>query len=284
MFATLFVHTTRCTVADNDFSLKSTREEQDMGKRIRIVTPIISAAFLRQPEVFQPVAGSQTEISQVQITRGPASIECELDEALAVPDTVARIIEAEREGIDAVVIDCMGDPALKAAREAVAIPVLGPGETTMHIASMLGHRFSIVTTLSRCIPMQENLAKVYGIGDKLASIRAVDIPVLELEEDTDRLVEALLDQSIEAIDSDGAHVIILGCTGMIGSALALEQGLQRRGYTGVPVIDPVPATIKIAEALVDLRLSHSKRTYPNPPAKRIVGYDLPERSRVAVHA
>ena len=86
-----------------------------MGKRIRVVTPVLSDGFLRQAEQFQPVAGWQTEISQVQIERGPASIECELDEALAVPDTVARIIEAERDGVDAVVIDCMGDPGVHAA-------------------------------------------------------------------------------------------------------------------------------------------------------------------------
>jgi len=255
-----------------------------MGKRIRVVTPVLSDGFLRQAEQFQPVAGWQTEISQVQIERGPASIECELDEALAVPDTVARIIEAERDGVDAVVIDCMGDPGMHAAREAVSIPVLGPGEATMHIASILGHRFSIITVLSSCIPMMENQAKIYGLADKLASVRSVDIPVLELEQDTPRLVQALVDESIEAIEKDGAHVIIFGCTGMLGCALGVQEGLVRRGYAGVPVIDPVPAAIKLAEALVDLGLSQSKRTYQSPPPKRIVGYDLPERERVAVPA
>src|SRR5262249_11251207 len=127
-----------------------------MGKRIRVVTPVISDGFLRQPEQFEPVAGWQTEISHVQIERGPASIESEFDESVAVPDTVAKIIDAEQDGINAVVIDCMGDPGMHAAREAVSIPVLGPGEATMHIASILGHRFSVVTVLSSCIPLMEN--------------------------------------------------------------------------------------------------------------------------------
>ena len=122
------------------------------------------------------------------------------------------------------------------------------------------------------------------LADKLASVRSVDIPVLELEQDTPRLVQALVDESIEAIEKDGAHVIIFGCTGMLGCALGVQEGLVRRGYAGVPVIDPVPAAIKLAEALVDLGLSQSKRTYQSPPPKRIVGYDLPERERVAVPA
>jgi allantoin racemase len=255
-----------------------------MRKRIRVVTPVISEGFMRQPELFQPVAGWETEISQVQIERGPASIESEFDEALAVPDTVAKIIEAELDGVDAVVIDCMGDPGMKAGREAVSIPVLGPGEATMHIASMLGHRFSVVTVLSSCVPLMENQATVYGLAGKLASVRAVDIPVLDLEKDTKRLVEALVEQSIEAIEKDGAHVIVFGCTGMLGCARGVQDGLVERGYAGVPVIDPVPAAIKLAEALVDLGLRHSKRTYQDPPPKRIVGYELPERGKVALPA
>lgn len=240
--------------------------------KIRVVTPITSRGFSR-PEDFNPAARPDTEISHVEIDTGPASIECEFDEALAVPDTVAKIAEAEADGVDAVVINCMGDPGMKPGREMVSIPVIGPAEATMHMASMLSHKFSVVTVLDRLIPMIENQAKVYGIEEKLASVRAVDIPVLELEEDYDRLVNALVDESVKAVEEDGAHSIIFGCTGMIGCANAVEQGLKQRGYDGVPVIDPVIAAIKIAEAVVDLGVSHSKRTYPYPPEKNVVGYD-----------
>ena len=107
-----------------------------MKKHIRVVTPITTRGF-RQVSDFDALQGPQIRVDMVEIETGPASIECELDEALAVPDTVARIVEAEREGVDAVVIDCMGDPGLKPARECVSIPVLGPCETAMHIPLML---------------------------------------------------------------------------------------------------------------------------------------------------
>lgn len=35
---------------------------------------------------------------------------------MSVPDTILRIVEAERDGVDAVVIDCMGDPGRRARR------------------------------------------------------------------------------------------------------------------------------------------------------------------------
>jgi len=244
-----------------------------MGTHVRVVTPIVTEGF-RAAEDFSAAVGPDTKISQVQIERGPASIECEFDDILAAPDTVAKIIEAEREGVHAVVIDCMGDPGLKAGREVASIPVLGPCETSMHLAAMLGLRFSVVTVLDSVVPGFVNRARIYGVAEKLASVRSVNIPVLELESDHERLVAALVDESVKAVEEDGAHVIIFGCTGMLGCAEEVQRGLVERGYDGVPVIDPMPATIAVAEALVRLGLTHSKRTYANPPAKRIAGFDF----------
>jgi allantoin racemase len=102
-------------------------------------------------------------------------------------------------------------------------------------------------------------------------VRAVNIPVLQLS-DRDRAVTALVEQSIKAVKEDGAHVLIFGCTGMAGMAKDVEEGLRKEGITDVPVVDPPIIALKMAEALVDVGLSHSKRTYPVPPEKEIVGY------------
>ncbi|MCP4386375.1 MAG: hydrogenase expression protein HupH [Hyphomicrobiales bacterium] len=244
-----------------------------MGVHVRVVTPITSRGF-RLPEHFDGVLGPQDTVSHVEIDRGPASIECEFDEMLSVPDTVRRIIEAERDGVDAVVIDCMGDPGLKAGRECVTIPVLGPCETSMNLACMLGNNYSVITVLERLRGQFENQAKVFGAWEKFASVRAVDIPVLELEGDPEGTRQTLTEQALLAVEKDGADVIIFGCTGMMGCAEAVQAGLLKDGYE-VPVIDPVPATIRVAAALVASGLSHSKRAYELPPNKPVTGYDIP---------
>ena len=59
---------------------------------------------------------------------------------------------------------------------------------------------------------------------------------------------------------------------MIGLAGEVKKGLVEQGIVDVPVIDPGILAVKVAEALADLGLSHSKRTYPTPPEKLIVGY------------
>jgi allantoin racemase len=65
-----------------------------------------------------------------------------VDEVLAAPGVVDAAIKAEADGAEAVVIDCMLDPGLDAAREAVSIPVIGCGEAAMRAT---GAPFAVVT-------------------------------------------------------------------------------------------------------------------------------------------
>jgi allantoin racemase len=240
--------------------------------RIHVVTPISTPGFTEAAD-FEPIARADTEVGHSELDAGPASIESEFDEALALPDTIAKIMQAEREGADAVIIDCMGDPGMGAGREVTSIPVLGPAQTSMHLAALLAHSFSVITVLDAVVPLLDDLAKRYGLSDKLASIRSVDIPVLELD-DHERMMNALTEESVKAIEEDGAHAIVFGCTGMRGCADALRERLTARGYSGIPVIDPVVAAFKIAEAIVDLGLAPSTRTYATPREKAIPGYDF----------
>lgn len=247
---------------------------------VRVITPITTEGFTTVDD-FKGVTRPDTVVSVTGIATGPASIESEFDEAFALPGTVVRILEAERDGADAVVIDCMGDPALDAGREVVDIPVVGASQAAMHLAAMLAHEFSVVTVLGTLRPLFENAAERYGVRSKLTSVRSVEMPVLELEADPERLVGALVDESVRAIEEDGAHAIVFGCTGMKGCAVGLERGLVERGYGGVPVVDPVAAAAKVAEALVDLGLTQSRLTHATPREKPLTGYELPRPSATA---
>ncbi len=240
--------------------------------KIRVIAPVTTKEF-ETATLPQYVAAARpdAEISVVGLDRGPASLESDYEDALAVPDILAKVRAAEAEGMDAVIIDCMADPGLSPARELASIPIVGPAQTAMHLAAILAHRFSVITVLERDIPLICRLALLYGLESNLASVRPVDIPVLELDRDRERLMGVLVEQSARAIQEDGAHIIVFGCTGMRGVAKQVEQALAERGFA-VPVIDPSLAALKLAEGLVDMSLSHSKRTYPPPPPKDIVGY------------
>ena len=242
-----------------------------MGK-ICVIGPIVLDGLPPDTvDVYERTAPPGYEVEVIFLDRGPASIESEYEEVLAAPDVVAKAKEAEARGADAVVVSCFLDPGVPAAREQVSIPVLGPAQVSMHVAAILGPRFSIVTVLERLIPPFHRLVHLYGHSERLASVRAIEVPVLDLRRNAPQVIEALVSESTRAIEEDRAYAIILGCTALSGMGKSVQEELHKRGYE-VPVIDPTPTAIKMAVALVDVGLSHSKLAYPFPPEKRVTGY------------
>ncbi len=240
---------------------------------IRIINPTITKTWEADTlKAYAQAAAADTQLSVVSLDWGTASIESYRDHVLAVPDILNKVVAAERDGAQAVIVDCMGDPGVEAARELVRIPVVGPAEASMHLAAMLGHRFSVLAVLEARIPMMEEQVARYGLTAKLASIRAFNIPVLEIEKDLDRTVQKVVQVSQMAVCQDGAHVIVPGCTGLAGLASRIQAGLRESGCE-VPVLDPPSVAMKMAEILVRLGLSHSQRTYarPNPKLHRWPG-------------
>jgi len=235
--------------------------------RLLVVNPNTSASMTtRIGAAARAAAGAGTEIVAVNPSSGPVSIEGYFDEAFAVPGMIEEIVKGEAEGAQAFVIACFDDTGLEAARCAASGPVVGIGEAAFHLASLIAHRFSVVTTLSRSIaPIETNLMK-YGLDRRCARVRACEVPVLALEDPASGARGKLSAEIERAKAEDGAEAIVLGCAGMaeLAASLAEEQRL--------PVIDGVAAAVKLAEALVALGHATSKRgSYARPLPKRFTG-------------
>jgi len=233
---------------------------------IRIVTPIISAGF-RDDAPLEAALPNHCRVSSIFLENGPGSVESAVDEALAAPGVIDAALRAEREGVDAVVIDCMLDPGLDAAREAVSIPVIGCGEASMSAAAKAG-AFSVITVLDRQARAFRELARRYGLGDRLRSVRGIGVPVLALESARETSIEATIAEAKAAMREDGAASIVFGCTGMLGFDQPVADGLGRT----LPVIDPLPhATLTAHEAVLAGERT-DKALYPSPEPKRVTGF------------
>ena len=79
----------------------------------------------------------------------------------------------------------------------------------------------------------------------------------------------------EASKEHNADVIIFGCTGLFGCADALQSKLKKTGFN-VPVIDPIPLAVNTAYVCAKLKLAQSKKCYPQPPEKGMVGFSKPK--------
>ncbi|GAA3645373.1 aspartate/glutamate racemase family protein [Nocardioides ginsengisoli] len=233
---------------------------------LRVILPIIGDTFIEQirSEVSAWVSPG-TEVDVVSLDHGPASIESEYDEALAGPGILQRVEEANADGVDAIFVSCGADPAIQAAREITDLPVVGGFEPAMLTALTLGERIGILQVLPNVLPMLRSLARRYAIGERLGTIRVIDLPVLGLSHGDD-LVDRLVEQAASAVCAGEADVLVLGCTGMLGVAAAVQERLAADGLV-VPVVDPTAAAVLWLESQVRMRLTASRTTYLTPPAK-----------------
>jgi allantoin racemase len=233
--------------------------------RIFVINPNTSESVTEHiRRELERIKRPDTELTVVNPEHGPVSIESAYDEALAGPPTLELVRQANQQGYDAIILACFSDPALEAAKEISDIPVIGIEEATLHVAAMLGHKFSIMTSLSRRVPTRDLHVRLRGLESAFASAPALDMPVLEMDAHPEKAKARIMDLARSAVKNDGAEVIILGCAGLAGYAADIEREL------GAVVLDPTAVALKIAEALTDLGLRHSKTgLFSKPPVKTI---------------
>ena len=246
--------------------------------KILFIDPVGTNLF-DQPikEYLETAKRPETQVDVVSLQRGPMHLEYHYYEALVLADTLHAVRKAELDGYDAAVIGCFYDPGLLEAREITErLVVTAPAEAAMHIATTLGHTFSILVGRRKWIPkMHENVVK-YGFSDQLASFKSLDMGVYDFQKDPAKTAQRMRDAAREAVEVDGAEVIILGCTIEFGFYKELQEEL------GVPVIDAVLAPFKYAEFLTELKgrfsWTHSKiYGYQSPPRTEIAEWKIEEQ-------
>lgn len=237
--------------------------------RILVINPNTSVEMTAGIDaIAKKYARADTEIETVCPKEGPRSIESAYEEDLVAEGVLQRVIEGNEKKFDAIIIACYGDPHLHSAREISEVPVFGIAESSMHMACLLGYKFSIVTVLERARPIFEELVKRVGLEAKCASIRTTPLSVLDIEKDPSVAIKVLTEAGRAAIREDGAEVICLGCAGMAGLDKPMEEEL------GVPVLDGVVCAVKMAEVVFDYNLKHSKvKAFKRPEPKEFVGME-----------
>jgi allantoin racemase len=211
----------------------------------------------RRREMLQSWASPGVEVGIAESMDGPPSIESAYDEYRSIPAALDAAAEAQAEGWDAIILGCFGDPGLDGFREIVDVPVIGPCESSMHVAATLGHRFGMVTVLDSVVSMLHRLARIAALDARVASVVSCDIPVLELGDES---YEAVVEACERAI-AEGADTLVLGCMSMAFLGVAERLSAQ----LGVPVINPARTSLRMAELLTGTGLTHSRLAFRVPP-------------------
>lgn len=234
-------------------------------KRILWINPVGTDEFDREMEKYlEAHKNDDTEISVVSFEKGPANLEYYSYSIPIANQLLSSIKWAESNGFDAAIIGCFYDPFLDEMREVSSMIIAAPAESSMKIASSLGDSFSIIVGRKKWVPkMAENVRK-YGYEKHLVSFRSIEMGVNDFQRYKEETEKRILRSAREAVERDGAEVVILGCTAEFGFYRKIQEEI------GVPVVDAVVAPLKFAEFMVDLKrvtgIGYSRvAKYQSPP-------------------
>jgi len=213
------------------------------------------------PKMTEAIAKTAREFAQDEYevlclpTPGaPEFIETYEDSSQSAPGMI-RLLKENEKIYDGFIVACHSDPNLDVMKEITVKPVVGIGEASMKIASMLGHKFSVISDTIHSIPNKEDLARKYHLDKVLASVRA---PLEKNEPDSEKTIYT--EVARKAIEKDAAEVIVLGCAGLTG----MDKPLQ--AAVGIPVLDGIICALIIVSGLIRYGVSTSKLRKYNPHA------------------
>lgn len=248
-----------------------------MTQKIIYIDPVYDNEYL---EAFQQqldtVKLPQTQLDVISLgehKQGPKHIEYSCYEALIIPDLLKTIQKAEKNQYDGAIIGCFYDSGLRAAREITnEMIVTAPSEASFTIAKSLGENITIIVGRDKTIPPIKRNIMEYGMERHVLNFKSVDLGVLEFQADQRVTEKKILSAARDAVQNDGADVIILGCTAELGFYQTIQDKLS------VPVIDASIAAFKYAEFLAnikDIGWSHSKvYGYEAPPIQEARKFGL----------
>ena len=159
----------------------------------------------------------------------PEGIHDDATFAVGAPKVVQLAVELWKEGCQAIIVSCAGDPGVAQARQAVPIPVVGGGASTAALSLFYGSRPAVLG-ITDDVP--EGYRRVFG--DQIVDNAKGDGVESVLDVMTPKGYQATMAQAVYQ-KALGADVIALSCTGM--SSIHIASALEKA--VGIPVLDPV---------------------------------------------
>jgi allantoin racemase len=212
-------------------------------------------------------ASAGTEVVPVTGTFGARVIGSRAEHAIGEHSTVALVAQ-HAPGCDAVLIAVSYDTGLRAARELLAVPVVGMTEAGLLTACMLGGRIGVVTFGRRVLPLYQELVAAYGLASRIAGWRVLESAAAFNRGGNDALDAELVTTALDLVERDQAEVVVLSGAVMAGVPARLQPQVP------VPLVDCIACGIRQAELLA--HLGHPKPSvgsYALPGDRELVNVD-----------
>ena len=238
--------------------------------RILLVNPNTTVALTdRMAEIARDAAPPGAEIVPLTAERGFPYIASRAE--AQVGGVVAYEMIAEHgEDADAAIIAAFGDPGLTGAQELFDFPVIGMAQAALMSAAMLGERIAIVTFSPVMRRWYADSVRDAGLLDRFTGVRTPDKHSADLGSVQEALRTELIRLCAQAVEEDGADVVILGGAPLAGMAKSIAPD------TEALVVEPIAAaTVQAVAALTLVGSDAYARRHAKPMAKTASGLAAP---------
>lgn len=197
-------------------------------------------------------ARKDTELIIEPLKDGPKNIDYYWSKHLMETKIFESVLNSEKEGFDAVIIGCCYDPGVRVSRELVDIPVIGPLEASLQMASYFGHSTSVLTDHRKAVPAIKDIVHVYGYDYQCKSVDCIDWYVEDMITSPLETACAAYNLGKKYMQQHNTESIILGCT-IISACLEYAILNGKKEYLDFPILNPNTMALKMAESLAHLK-------------------------------
>ena len=143
------------------------------------------------------------------------------------------------------------------------IPVIGPTEAMLHIASLVGDRFGGIMYHDKVFSLMQAIIRRYGMEHKMAGWRTSGFDLPDIAANSSRMADNFIARARELIEEDQCDVIL--ALGITQCPVHLKPDWLS-DKLGVPVIEGIGAPIKLAAMFATLGIKHSRVRWPKSPS------------------
>lgn len=249
---------------------------------------LIDRALLASLEARGQLAGVEAEVDEGYLIESPTG-EGRDEEFLATISlgTIRKVKEYAGLGRhDAIVILGVLSPGFSAARAVSKTPVAGQLHASLHMASLIGKRFSVIHAVGSSAAIIRNRAEEYGFGSRVASVRYIGRsstylyalaqdyldPQRRGKPEIQEVVRETTAQCIAAIERDRVDTLIISVEPLQLFEPDVRRELDAAGYGEIPIVTELSAGIEMAKAMVNARLVPAARAFPSAQIRALPEY------------
>ncbi len=244
-------------------------------KRVAVIVPFPfdeEGLDYRRQEMAQVALSPDIAFDYKPLKAGPKHFMGRHDEMLIEFAIFEAGMALAEEGYDAITVNTLSDSGVAELRAVLDIPVVSNGKASFLYALTLGTRFSILVQTDPDYPQYtdawlafyKNVMKKFEVSQFCTSIELFEAKSDMKALFTGREAEVFPKMKAAAENglAKGADVVILGSTTLSQAGPYLSEHLP------VPVVNPGPLALKMAETVLALGHCHSRVAHPMPAVRR----------------